>query len=352
LQSDSAVKKISGYITRKVADRLEEIFNNSRADLESKWDDIKIFIEYGMLTDEKFADRAKKFVMIKDTEGKFYTLDEYKQLIEPAQVDKDGTTVYLYATDTTAQYNYIQAATERGYDVLVMDGQLDAHFIGLLEQKVEKSRFVRVDSDVIDNLICKDDRKAAELTALQRTELTTVFRSQIPTVEKAEFLVNFESLASTAAPVVITQNEYMRRMKDMAAMQPGMAFYAEMPDSYNLIVNTEHKLVKEICAAAAEALDSKVQPVEAEIEAANAEITRLRDAAKAAGDKKDAETDKQLSDLEKKVSDLRASQEKTIAEYAATQPRVKQLIDLALLGNGLLRGGDLAAFISRSVSLL
>jgi molecular chaperone HtpG len=352
LQSDSAVKKISGYITRKVADRLEEIFNNSRADLESKWDDIKIFIEYGMLTDEKFADRAKKFVMIKDTEGKFYTLDEYKQLIEPAQVDKDGTTVYLYATDTTAQYNYIQAATERGYDVLVMDGQLDAHFIGLLEQKVEKSRFVRVDSDVIDNLICKEDRKAAELTALQRTELTTVFRSQIPTVEKAEFLVNFESLASTAAPVVITQNEYMRRMKDMAAMQPGMAFYAEMPDSYNLIVNTEHKLVKEICAAAAEALDSKVQPVEAEIEAANAEITRLRDAAKAAGDKKDAETDKQLSDLEKKVSDLRASQEKTIAEYAATQPRVKQLIDLALLGNGLLRGGDLAAFISRSVSLL
>jgi molecular chaperone HtpG len=352
LQSDSAVKKISGYITRKVADRLEEIFNNSRADLESKWDDIKIFIEYGMLTDEKFADRAKKFVMIKDTEGKFYTLDEYKQLIEPAQVDKDGTTVYLYATDTTAQYNYIQAATERGYDVLVMDGQLDAHFIGLLEQKVEKSRFVRVDSDVIDNLICKEDRKAAELTALQRTELTTVFRSQIPTVEKAEFLVNFESLASTAAPVVITQNEYMRRMKDMAAMQPGMAFYAEMPDSYNLIVNTEHKLVKEICAAAAEALDSKVQPVEAEIEAANAEITRLRDAAKAAGDKKDAETDKQLSDLEKKVSDLRASQEKTIAEYATTQPRVKQLIDLALLGNGLLRGGDLAAFISRSVSLL
>jgi molecular chaperone HtpG len=352
LQSDSAVKKISGYITRKVADRLEEIFNNSRADLESKWDDIKIFIEYGMLTDEKFADRAKKFVMIKDTEGKFYTLDEYKQLIEPAQVDKDGTTVYLYATDTTAQYNYIQAATERGYDVLVMDGQLDAHFIGLLEQKVEKSRFVRVDSDVIDNLICKEDRKAAELTALKRTELTTVFRSQIPTVEKAEFLVNFESLASTAAPVVITQNEYMRRMKDMAAMQPGMAFYAEMPDSYNLIVNTEHKLVKEICAAAAEALDSKVQPVEAEIEAANAEITRLRDAAKAAGDKKDAETDKQLSDLEKKVSDLRASQEKTIAEYATTQPRVKQLIDLALLGNGLLRGGDLAAFISRSVSLL
>ncbi len=218
LQSDSAVKKISGYITRKVADRLDEIFTQNRTDFEAKWDDIKIFIEYGMLTDEKFADRAKKFVLLKDTEGKFFTLDEYKALIEPTQTDKDGTTVYLYTTDPTAQYNYINAATERGYDVLVMDGQLDSHFIGLLEQKVEKSRFVRVDSDVIDNLISKEDRKVADLTPLQRNELTTIFRSQIPAVDKAEFLVSFEALSATAAPVMITQNEYMRRMKDMAAM--------------------------------------------------------------------------------------------------------------------------------------
>ncbi len=218
LQSDSAVKKISGYITRKVADRLDEIFTQNRTDFEAKWDDIKIFIEYGMLTDEKFADRAKKFVLLKDTEGKFFTLDEYKALIEPTQTDKDGTTVYLYTTDPTAQYNYINAATERGYDVLVMDGQLDSHFIGLLEQKVEKSRFVRVDSDVIDNLISKEDRKVADLTPLQRNELTTIFRSQIPAVDKAEFLVSFEALSATAAPVLITQNEYMRRMKDMAAM--------------------------------------------------------------------------------------------------------------------------------------
>ncbi|MEY8605264.1 molecular chaperone HtpG [Muribaculum intestinale] len=352
LQSDSAVKKISGYITRKVADRLDEIFTQNRTDFEAKWDDIKIFIEYGMLTDEKFADRAKKFVLLKDTEGKFFTLDEYKALIEPTQTDKDGTTVYLYTTDPTAQYNYINAATERGYDVLVMDGQLDSHFIGLLEQKVEKSRFVRVDSDVIDNLISKEDRKVADLTPLQRNELTTIFRSQIPAVDKAEFLISFEALSATAAPVMITQNEYMRRMKDMAAMQPGMAFYAEMPDSYNLIVNTEHRLIKEIRDAAAEALDAKVQPVETDIEAANAEITRLRDAAKAAGDKTDAETDKQLADLEKKVSELRDAENKTISEFAATQPRVKQLIDLALLGNGLLRGSDLSSFISRSVELM
>ncbi len=352
LQSDTAVKKISGYITRKVADRLEEIFNQNRQEFEEKWDDIKLFIEYGMLTDEKFADRAMKFVLLKDTEGKYFTLEEYKSLIGPNQTDKDGTTVYLYTTDATAQYNYINSATDRGYDVLVMDGQLDSHFIGLLEQKIEKSRFVRVDSDVIDNLIAKEDRKVADLTPLQRNELTSIFRSQIPTVEKAEFLVSFEALAPTAAPVVITQNEYMRRMKDMAAMQPGMAFYGEMPDSYNLIVNTEHKLIKEIRDAAAAELDAKVQPVEADIEAANAEITRLRDAAKASGDKTDAETDKQIADLEKKVSELRDSETKTISEYAATQPRVKQLIDLALLGNGLLRGSDLSSFIARSVSLL
>ena len=342
LQSDSAVKKISGYITRKVADRLEEIFNADRAEFEAKWDDIKLFIEYGMLTDQKFADRAMKFLLVKDTAGKFYTIDEYKTLIAPEQTDKEGNLVVLYTTDLTAQHNYINAATDRGYDVLVMDGQLDSHFIGLLEQKVEKSRFVRVDSDVIDNLVGKEERKTSDLTPLQRTEMTSLFRSQIPAVDKAEFLVTFEALTPTSTPVMITQNEYMRRMKEMAAMQPGMSFYADLPDNYNLIVNTEHPLIKTIRNDAAAALDAKVQPLEADIDAANAEITSKRD-----GDKS-ADT----AELEKKVGDLRTEEDTLIANYGATDPRVKQLIDLALLGNGLLRGADLSAFIARSVAMM
>ena len=221
LQADTAVKKISGYITKKVASRLDDIFKADRKDFESKWDDIRIFIQYGMLTDEKFCEAAMKFCLVKDTEGKYYTLEEYRTLIEGQQTDKDGNVVYLYTTDPVAQYAYIHAATEKGYDVLVMDGQLDSHFIGLLESKIEKSRFVRVDSDVVENLIPKSDRKAADLTPLQRDTLTTLFRCQIPKVEKAEFIVSFEALNADANPVLITQNEYMRRMKDMAAMQPG-----------------------------------------------------------------------------------------------------------------------------------
>lgn len=350
LQSDSAVKKISTYITRKVADRLEEIFKNNRNDYEKKWDDIKLFIEYGMLTDEKFAERAMKFVLVKDTDGKYYTLDEYKALIEAAQTDKDGNIVYLYTTDPVAQYNYINAATDKGYSVLVMDGQLDSHFIGLLEQKLEKSHFVRVDSDVIDNLIRKDDKKTADLTPEQRNILTTLFKSQIPHVEKAEFLVSFEALASDAAPLVITQNEYMRRMKDMAAMQPGMAFYGEMPDSYNLIVNTEHTLVKEIRDNAEKAVGATVAPLSADIEKKNAEITAIRDAAKD-GKLSDDDT-KKTSDLEGEVNKLRAEETKVISDYAAGQDKVRQLIDLALLGNGLLKGQDLSSFIKRSISML
>lgn len=350
LQSDSAVKKISTYITRKVADRLEEIFKNNRNDYEKKWDDIKLFIEYGMLTDEKFAERAMKFVLVKDTDGKYYTLDEYKALIEAAQTDKDGNIVYLYTTDPVAQYNYINAATDKGYSVLVMDGQLDSHFIGLLEQKLEKSHFVRVDSDVIDNLIRKDDKKTADLTPEQRNILTTLFKSQIPHVEKAEFLVSFEALAADAAPLVITQNEYMRRMKDMAAMQPGMAFYGEMPDSYNLIVNTEHTLVKEIRDNAEKAVGATVAPLSADIEKKNAEITAIRDAAKD-GKLSDDDT-KKTSDLEGKVNKLRAEETKVISDYAAGQDKVRQLIDLALLGNGLLKGQDLSSFIKRSISML
>ncbi len=347
---DANVKKISGYITRKVADRLEEIFKNNRTEYEQKWDDIKLFIEYGMLTDEKFCERAMKFVLVKDTEGKYYTLDEYKTLIEAEQTDKDSNIVYLYSTDTVAQYNYINAATDKGYSVLVMDGQFDSHFIGLLEQKLEKSHFVRVDSDVIDNLIRKEDRKAADLTPEQRNILTTVFKSQVPKVEKAEFLVTFEALAADAAPLVITQNEYMRRMKDMAAMQPGMSFYGELPDSYNLIVNTEHTLIKEIRDDADKTIGDKVKPISTEIEKKNAEITTLRDSAK---DGKMSEEDNgKVSELEKEVSTLRDEETKLISDYAAEQSKVKQLLDLALLGNGLLKGQDLSNFIKRSISML
>ncbi len=350
LQSDTAVKKISTYITRKVADRLEEIFKNHREDYESKWDDIKIFIEYGMLTDEKFAERAMKFVLVKDTNNKYYTLEEYKTLIEANQTDKDGNVVYLYTTDPVAQYNYINAATDKGYSVLVMDGQLDSHFIGFLEQKLEKSHFVRVDSDTIENLIRKEDKKAADLTPLQVNIMTTLFKSQIPAVEKAEFLVSFEAMSPESAPLMITQNEYMRRMKDMAAMQPGMSFYGELPDSYNLIVNTEHPLVKAIKDNADSAIGATVAPISENIEKDNAEITKLREGAK--DGKLSDDDNKKVTDLEQEISTLRDKESKTISAYAAQQPTVKQLIDLALLGNGLLKGQDLSNFIRRSIDLM
>ena len=345
LQSDSAVKKISGYITKKVASRLEDIFKNDRADFEAKWDDIKIFIEYGMLTDQKFCDAAMKFVLLKDVDDKYYTLDEYRTLIEPAQTDKDGTVIYLYTTDKAAQYNYIRSALDKGYSVLLMDGQLDSHFIGLLEQKIEKSHFVRVDGDIIDNIIRKEDKKEADLTPLQRNILSTLFQSQIPAVDGANFIVSFESLNYQDSPVIITQNEYMRRMKEMAAMQPGMNFYGELPDSYNLIVNIEQPLVKRVKDAADEALEAKVLPMQTEIDTKNAEITKLRES------KEEADKQKSL-ELEKEVGAIRENMTKQISEYAATQPLVKQLIDLALLGNGLLKGSQLSDFIRRSVELL
>ena len=350
LQSDTAVKKISGYITKKVASRLEEIFKNDRADFEKKWDDIRIFIEYGMLTDQKFCDAAMKFVLLKDTEGKHFTLEEYRKLIEPSQTDKSGDVVYIYTTYPVSQYNYIKGANDKGYDVLVMDGQLDSHFIGLLENKIEKSRFVRVDSDVADNLIPKDDKKAADLTPEQRDILTSIFRSRIPKVDKAEFLVNFEALSADTNPVMITQNEYMRRMKDMAAMQPGMSFYGELPDSYNLIVNTESPVISKIKDEAMAALSATVAPFAAEITSGNDQISELRKNAK---DGKLSDDDqKKVTDLEASVDKARKEQESAIADYARTQPIVKQVIDLALLGNGLLKGADLTEFIHRSVQLL
>lgn len=345
LQSDSAVKKISSYITKKVASRLEEIFKNNRSEFEEKWSDIKLFIEYGMLTDQKFCDAAMKFCLLNTTDNKCFTLDEYRTLIESEQTDKDGTVVYLYATDAVAQHNFIKVATDKGYSVLLMDGQLDSHFIGLLEQKIEKSHFVRVDSDVIDNLIRKSDKKTVELTPLQRNILTTLFQSQIPQIEKANFVVSFESLTVADNPVVITQNEYMRRMKEMAALQPGMSFYGELPDSYNLIVNTEHPLIVRLRNAADDALNASLSPIQNAIDEKNAEITKLRA-------DKDADPDKKSDALENEVTKLREEMTNAISAYASEQPLVKQLIDLALLGNGLLRGEDLSNFINRSVSLL
>lgn len=350
LQSDSAVKKISGYITKKVASRLDDLFKADRKDFEGKWDDIRLFIEYGMLTDDKFRDAAMKFCLLKDTDGKYYTIDEYKALIETAQTDKDGALVFLYSTNPTEQYTYIQAANDKGYSVLLMDGQLDSHFVGLLEQKIEKSRFVRVDSDVVDNLIPKADKKSADLTSDQRDMLTTLFSSQIPAVEKAQFFVTFEALGENGAPIVITQNEYMRRMKEMAAMQPGMNFYGEMPDSYNLTVNVDQPVVAKITSAAKEALEGQLSPLSASIAESNSKIEEISKEVK--DNKPTAEQDKQKQDLMAAVEKDRKQQTGLISEYAATQPVIRQLVDLALLGNGLLKGADLSAFISRSVKLL
>lgn len=349
LQSDTSVKKISGYITKKVASRLEELFKADRKEFEQKWDDIKIFIEYGMLTDEKFRDAAMKFDLLRDTEGKYFTIEEYKELIAPTQTDKDGNIVFLYATDQTAQYNYIKAATDRGYSVLVMDGQLDSHFVGLLEQKIEKSRFVRVDSDVIDNLIAKEDRKAVDLSDVQREILVSVFQSQLPKVDNAQFYVNFEAMKTTDAPIVITQDEYMRRMKEMAALQPGMNFYGMMPDSYSLRVNTENPIVKKVSEASDNALSGYVKPLLDSISSNNDKIKELE------GKRTDAnaeETKKEVEKLQSENSSDREEISKLAGDYAKGEAVVGQLIDLALLANGMLRGEQLAKFIERSTDLL
>ena len=349
LQSDTAVKKISGYITKKVASRLDELFRADRKEFESKWDDIKLFIEYGMLTDEKFCDAAMKFALVKDTEGKYFTMEEYKQLIEPNQTDREGNVVFLYSTDTTAQYNYIKAATDRGYDVLVMDGQLDTHFVGLLEHKIEKSRFVRVDSDVIDNLIPKEERKEVDLTDVQREILISVFQSQLPNTDKAQFFVTFEAMKPTDSPIVITQDEYMRRMKEMAALQPGLNFYGEMHDSYSLRVNTENPVVQHMADRAYAALTDSVKPLLDEIEANNAKIKEAEE------DKSGENADEKHKQTDTLRADNDANRKKLVevaSEYAKGEPVVGQLIDLALLANGMLRGEQLAHFIERSTELL
>ena len=351
LQSDSNVKKIASYITKKVASRLEEIAKNDAKNFEEKWNDIKLFIEYGMLTDEKFCESAMKFALVEDTDGKFFKLEDYRKLIESAQTDKDGNVVYLYATDKEAQYSYIKSATDKGYSVLLMNGQLDVHFIGMLEQKIGKSRFVRVDSDVIDNIIPTSDRKEADITTLQRTILTTVFKSQLPSIDKSEFFISFESVSPDASPVVITQSEYMRRMKDMAALQPGMSFYGELPNSYNLTLNTNHPVVKKIMEDAQSAVGGRVESLENDLAAANAAIKAINDA-KEGGKELDDAQKQQLADNEARAAELRKQETDVITEYANGQDKVKQLVDIALLGNGMLKGEALSKFLQRSIDLL
>lgn len=351
LQADRNVKKISTYITKKVAARLEELSKKDTKAFEEKWNDIKIFIEYGMLSDEKFCEQAMKFALVSDTEGQFFKLDDYKKLIEGNQTDKDGNLVYLYATDKEAQYSYIKAANDKGYNVLMMDGQLDIPFVSMLEQKNEKSRFVRVDSDVIDNLIRKEDDKKSELSADEQAMASTLFKSQIPAIEKSEFYVSFAALAATDQPVVITQSEYMRRMKEMAQFQSGMNFYGELPNAYNLTLNTNHPVVKKVIEAANSSLEDELKPVNDELKATNAVIEAIKSLDK---DGKGVPEDKKadLKTNEDKATELRAKKDELISKYAAGNDTVKQLIDIALLGNGLLKGEALSNFLKRSVSLL
>ena len=353
LQSDQNVKKISNHITKKVADRLEEIFKSDRKQFEEKWDYLKLFIQYGMLTNEKFYDRAIKFALFKDVEDKYFTFEEYKTLIKENQTDKDGTLVYLYTTNKDEQYSYIQAAKDKGYSVLVMNGQLDVHAIGQLEQKNEKTRFVRVDSDTIDKLIAKEEANQVDLSEEQRDALQEVFKSQMPKLEKAEFMVTLEALGENTNPVVLTQSEYMRRMREMSAMQPGMAFYGELPDSYNLVVNTDHALVKEILSDEESACNEKLQPILADMKGWKARQSDLREAQNKKKEEEITEAEKEdMTNTNKKIADLREDINKILSEYAASNKKVSQLIDLALLSNGMLKGEALSNFIKRSVQLI
>ena len=354
LQSDSNVKKISGYITKKVADRLSSIFKNDRKEFEQKWDDVKLFINYGMLTEEDFYTKMEKIALCKDTDGKYFTFDEYKKLIETNQTDKNKSLIYLYATNKEEQYGYIEAAKNKGYSVLLMDNQLDVPVIGMLEQKFgNSSRFQRVDSDSIDNLIAKDDVKAVDLPAGQLRMITKVFSSQMPKIEKADFHVDAQSLGESALPVMVTCSEYMRRMKDMAAIQPGMNFYGDMPDMYTVILNKDHKLIKKVLQEAAEACDAKVKPEDdklATLKERQAELRKSREGKKDE-DVPQAEKD-EMKDIDSKISEAESTISSIYTEYAASNKIVHELIDLALLQNGMLKGESLAAFIRRSVELI
>ena len=353
LQSDQNVKKISGHITKKVADRLEEIFKNDRAQFEEKWDSLKLFIQYGMLTDEKFYDRAAKFALLKDIEGKYFTFEEYKNLIKDAQTDKDGNLIYLYTTNQDEQYSYIQAAKDKGYSVLEMKGQLDVHAIGQMEQKFEKSSFVRVDSDTIDNLIRKEEAGKVNLDEEQKVALVETFKSQSPKMEKTNFYVTMEALGTQANPVILTQGEYMRRMREMSAMQPGMSFYGDMPDSFNFVLNTDHPLIQQVLSDEAAAIDEQLKGVRGEIKGWEARQNDLREAQNKKKPEEITEAEKEdMTNTNKQLDTLHEQRNKVIADYAAGNKMVSQLIDLALLGNGMLKGEALSNFIKRSVELI
>ena len=348
LQADRQVKQISTYISKKVAEKLDQLFTEQPKEFEKKWDDISIFITLGMLTDEKFYEQAKKFYLLKDTEGKYFTLEDYRKLIEANQTDKDGNIIYLYTTDPTAQYSYLKAVEEKGYSVLDMEGQLDSHLMQMLESKLEKTRFVRVDSDIPARLIVKSDSKEADLTPLEADILTGIFRACIPQIDKANFIVEYQALSPEDAPATVTQNEFMRRMKDMAAMQPGGGMFGEMPDSYAIVVNTAQPAVKKVLDLAVKSLEDRVVPVRAEIETLNNEISKAH---KEATDKKES-VPADVSEKEKKVAELRDDKDRIESEYAKEQPEIGQIIDLALLQSGLLSGHALSEFIRRSIKLL
>lgn len=353
LQSDSNVKKISTYITKKVSDRLQSIFKNDRKEFEEKWDDLKIFINYGMLTQEDFYEKASKFALFKDTDNKYYTFEEYQTLIKDNQTDKNGSLIYLYANNLDEQYTYIDAAKNKGYNVLLMDGQLDVPMINMLEQKFEKSHFTRVDSDIVDRLIVKEGQKGEELPHDKQEVLSSLFKGQMPKVKKTGFHVEAHALGENNAPIVITQAEYMRRMKDMASIQPGMSFYGEMPDMFNLVLNSDHRLIKQVLSDAETACAEKLVPVESEI----AMLTlRRNELQKAQEGKKDeeiptAEKD-ELSEVEKKIEAQKTEKENILNGYAVGNKVVHQLIDLALLQNNMLKGEALTNFVKRSVEMI
>jgi molecular chaperone HtpG len=353
LQSDREVKKISTYITKKVSDRLKAIFNEDRKVYEEKWDDLKLFINYGILTEENFYDRAKEFSLMKDTEGKYFTFDEYKTLIEASQKDKDGNLVYLYATDKDEQYSYIKAAQDKGYSVLLLDGQLDVPCIQTLEQKFEKSRFTRVDADTIDHLIQKDDTPKSNLSDSERDNLSAVFQSQLPKLDKTEFIVEVNALGEDQRPVVITQNEWMRRMKEMSRYQSGMAFYAQMPDSLNLVLNSDHRLVKQVLSDAEAQLAEQLKPIEAELKGLEARLAVINQKTeKKKADEITQEEKDEKANTQKAIDEQKEKRQSALSGFAAQNNVVHQLIDLALLQNGMLKGAALDAFLRRSVDMI
>ncbi len=353
LQSDSNVKKISTYITKKVADRLNSIFKENRKEYEEKWDDLKLFINYGMLSQEDFYDRAKDFALFKDVDGKYFTFEEYKTLIKDNQTDKDGNLVYLYANNKEEQYSYIEAAKEKGYSVLVMDGQLDTPMVNMLEQKLEKSRFTRVDSDIIDRLIVKEDAKKTDLTKGQTDNLSQVFRSQMPKLDKTEFMVEVQALGENSKPVMITQNEWMRRMKAMSQFQQGMNFYGQMPDSYSIVLNSDHSLVKKVLEDSEVHTSEALKPILAEIRGQEARLAALhQEQTKKKPEEITQEERDDVHNTEKAIQDEKAKRDEIVANYAKDNSIVHQLIDLALLQNGMLKGAALEAFLKRSVDLI